>query len=91
GGPFAILTPKPERRRDTVRPWETSGPGGSGDSGGSGDGDPCANPAGRRRGAAARRDCPRPTSSISTIPQDGPGESPPPTATDPATPTATGT
>ncbi|NUO98144.1 MAG: serine/threonine protein kinase [Nonomuraea sp.] len=90
GGPFAILTPKPERRRDTVRPWETSGPGGSGDSGGSGDGDPCANPAGRRRGAAARRDCPRPTSSISTIPQDGPGESPPPTATDPATPTATG-
>ncbi|WP_165977666.1 serine/threonine-protein kinase [Nonomuraea diastatica] len=51
----------------------------------------CADPAGRRRGAMARRDCPRPSSSISTIPQDGPGESPGPSTPGRDTPTPTPT
>ncbi|MGW2157136.1 serine/threonine-protein kinase [Nonomuraea sp. NPDC001699] len=49
---------------------------------------PCAGPAGRRRGAGGPH-CPRPSVSISTIPQDGPGEWPGGWP-DPATPTATG-
>ncbi|MGP3910763.1 protein kinase domain-containing protein [Nonomuraea sp. 10N515B] len=87
--PAAVLSPPPGRK-DTTRPENTSGPG---DPGGADPG-PCASPAGRRRGnAAARRDCPQPSSSISTIPQEGPGESPDPSATvsATATPTATGT
>ncbi|WP_164903599.1 protein kinase domain-containing protein [Nonomuraea polychroma] len=85
--PIAVLSPSPGRK-NTIRPENTSGPG---DPGGADPG-PCANPAGRRRGnAAARRDCPQPSSSISTIPQDGPGESPGPSATVSATPTQTAT
>ncbi|MER6583754.1 serine/threonine-protein kinase [Nonomuraea sp. NPDC001023] len=98
GGHFAILTPDPDRWPDDfrrsrpsrpARPSGTSGPGDLGDPGGEQPG-PCAGPAGRRRGGAGRRDCPRPSGSISTIPQDGPGESPGPTGSGPATPTATG-
>ncbi|TDE28367.1 serine/threonine protein kinase, partial [Nonomuraea mesophila] len=73
-------SPSPQRW-DTGHPrapW--SGSAGPQESGGDDPG-ACAAPAGRRRGAMARRDCPRPSSSITTIPQDGPGESP-----DPSTP-----
>ncbi|MFI7415789.1 serine/threonine-protein kinase [Nonomuraea sp. NPDC049684] len=100
GGQFAILTPEPDRWTDDVRrsrpsraarPSGTSGPGDLGDPGGEEPG-PCAGPPGRRRGGGGggRRDCPRPSGSISTIPQDGPGESPGPSVSGPATPTATG-
>ncbi|MFE3449023.1 protein kinase [Nonomuraea sp. NPDC059194] len=59
-----------------------------------GNGDPgdCVNPASRKRA----RDCPQPSSSVTTIPQEGPGETPDPTAsasvtpTDPASQTPTG-
>lgn len=87
--PVSVLTPEREReRRRTVVP--TSHTFGPGDQGGNGPGE-CANPAARRRGnAAARRDCPRPSGSITTIPQDGPGESPGPTPTVSTTPTPTG-
>ncbi|MFG1706211.1 protein kinase [Nonomuraea sp. M3C6] len=85
--PFTLVSPSPDRK-DTLRPSNTSGPG---DPGGADPGE-CANPAGRKRGkAAARRDCPQPSTSITTIPQDGPGESPDPTASVPTTPTATAT
>ncbi|MEV4016126.1 protein kinase [Nonomuraea angiospora] len=69
-------------RQDTFGPANSSGPGGE---------DPadCASPV-RGRGSAVRRDCPRPSQSISTIPQDGPGESPDPSVSVPETPTATG-
>lgn len=95
GGHFAILTPEPDRRHDDFRrsgpsrPARPSGTSGPGDPGGAEPG-PCAGPAGRHRGGAGRRDCPRPSGSFSTIPQDGPGESPGPTVSGPATPTATG-
>ncbi|MFG1968433.1 serine/threonine-protein kinase [Nonomuraea fuscirosea] len=87
--PVSVLTPEREReRRRTVVP--TSHTFGPGDQGGNDPGE-CANPAARRRGnAAARRDCPRPSGSITTIPQDGPGESPGPTPTVTTTPTPTG-
>jgi hypothetical protein len=82
-----MLTPSGERR-GTFRPTQTSGPG---DQGGD-DGEACATPAARRRGnAAARRDCPQPSGSISTIPQDGPGESPDPSGSPSDTPATTGT
>ncbi|GAA3205534.1 hypothetical protein GCM10020216_005530 [Nonomuraea helvata] len=81
--PSALLDPPPERR-NTFQPPATGGPDVPDDSG------ECANPAGRRRGNAARRDCPQPSGSITTIPQDGPGESPDPTVSVPETPTATG-
>ncbi|WP_106244957.1 protein kinase domain-containing protein [Nonomuraea fuscirosea] len=86
--PVSVLTPDRERgRRRTVVP--TSHTFGPGDQGGNDPGE-CANPAARRRGnAAARRDCPRPSGTITTIPQDGPGESPGPTPTVTATPTPT--
>ncbi|MEZ7124136.1 protein kinase [Nonomuraea sp. AD125B] len=84
----AVVTPAPNRE-DTSRP-PTAGEPGDPDPGGPDPGE-CANPASRRRGdAAARRDCPRPTASITTIPQDGPGESPDPSTSAQPTPTATG-
>ncbi|MEV4115075.1 protein kinase [Nonomuraea sp. NPDC049695] len=78
-GPSTLLKPSPERK-NTFQPAATSGPDAP-DPGG------CMNPAGRR---SARRDCPQPSQSITTIPQDGPGESPDPTESVPETPTATG-
>ncbi|MGA5760774.1 serine/threonine-protein kinase [Nonomuraea bangladeshensis] len=84
----AVVTPAPNRE-DTSRPPTAGEPGGP-EPGGPDPGE-CANPASRRRGdAAARRDCPRPTASITTIPQDGPGESPDPSTSAQPTPTATG-
>ncbi|GAA1768996.1 serine/threonine-protein kinase [Nonomuraea bangladeshensis] len=84
----AVVTPAPNRE-DTSRP-PTAGEPGDPDPGGPDPGE-CANPASRRRGdAAARRECPRPTASITTIPQDGPGESPDPSTSAQPTPTATG-
>ncbi|MER6007592.1 protein kinase [Nonomuraea angiospora] len=79
--PLTVRSPKPGRQ-DTFGPANSSGPGGE---------DPadCASPV-RRRGNAVRRDCPQPSQSISTIPQDGPGESPDPSVSVPETPTATG-
>ncbi|MEV0231241.1 serine/threonine-protein kinase [Nonomuraea sp. NPDC050786] len=81
--PSALLDPSPERR-NTFQPPATGGPDVPDDPG------ECVNPAGRKRGSAARRDCPQPSGSITTIPQDGPGESPDPTVSVPETPTATG-
>ncbi|MEV1176883.1 protein kinase, partial [Nonomuraea sp. NPDC049784] len=83
--PSTLLDPSPERK-NTFQPPNTSGPG---DPGGDDPGE-CANPASRRRGNAARRSCPQPSGSISTIPQDGPGESPDPSVSVSETPTATG-
>ncbi|MEU8248351.1 protein kinase [Nonomuraea sp. NPDC048916] len=85
-GPSTALDPTPERQTGSPPP-ETRDPGGQGD------GDPCASPAARRRANAARRGCPQPTTSITTIPQDGPGESPGPSSTPsvPQTPSATAT
>ncbi|WP_188195999.1 protein kinase domain-containing protein [Nonomuraea sp. SYSU D8015] len=84
--PVAVLSPSADRGKDTSRPSSSSGPG---DSDGPDPGD-CANPMGRGRGnAAARRDCPQPSGSISTIPQEGPGESPPPSTSATAGPTGT--
>ncbi|MEV4355051.1 protein kinase [Nonomuraea sp. NPDC049625] len=79
--PLTVRSPSPGRQ-DTFGPANSSGPGGE---------DPadCASPV-RRRGNAVRRDCPQPSQSISTIPQDGPGESPDPSVSVPETPTATG-
>ncbi|MCK2215976.1 protein kinase [Actinomadura sp. ATCC 31491] len=83
-GPVAVITPTPDRE-ETFRPPDAGEPGDP-DPGG------CADPAGRRRGnGAARRDCPRPTGSVTTIPQDGPGESPEPSTPAPPAQTATGT
>ncbi|WP_308015968.1 protein kinase domain-containing protein [Nonomuraea cavernae] len=73
-GPSTVPDPTPERQTGS-RPPVTRDPGGQDD------GDPCAGPAARRRADAARRGCPRPTTSITTIPQEGPGESPDPSAT----------
>ncbi|WP_344477915.1 serine/threonine-protein kinase [Nonomuraea monospora] len=86
--PVVVLTPSGDRR-GTSRGTQSSGPG---DQGGDG-GESCVTPAGRRRGggAVAGRDCPRPTGSISTIPQDGPGESPDPSGSPSDTPATTGT
>ncbi|WP_186404038.1 hypothetical protein [[Actinomadura] parvosata] len=81
-GPVVVLTPSGERR-GTFRVTESSGPGG---------GEGCVTPAGRRRGnVVAGLDCPRPTGTVSPIPQDGPGESPIPSATPSDTPPTTGT
>ncbi|MFG2074354.1 serine/threonine-protein kinase [Nonomuraea maritima] len=83
--PFAASTPP--RRGRPVPPPRTSGPR-------PGPGDGCVTPAGRGRGGSAGRpDCPRPSVPITTIPQDGPGESlpPTPTPTDPTPPTPTPT
>ncbi|MGW0196976.1 protein kinase domain-containing protein [Nonomuraea sp. NPDC003201] len=79
--PLTVRSPSPGGQ-DTFGPANSSGPGGE---------DPadCASPA-RGRGSAVRRDCPQPSQSISTIPQDGPGESPDPSVSVPETPTATG-
>ncbi|WP_170223731.1 serine/threonine-protein kinase [Nonomuraea turkmeniaca] len=88
--PLAVLSPSPDRpgRKVTAHPENTSGPG---DPGGADPG-PCASPAGRGRGnGAARRECPQPSTSISTIPQEGPGESPDPSAAVSTTPTQTAT
>ncbi|UBU17366.1 serine/threonine-protein kinase [Nonomuraea gerenzanensis] len=87
-GPVVVLTPSGERR-GTFRATQTSGPGDQGE----GDGETCVSPAGRRRAgnAGVRRDCPEPTGSISTIPQDGPGESPDPSGSPSGTPATTGT
>ncbi|GAA2393182.1 hypothetical protein GCM10010404_58090 [Nonomuraea africana] len=54
-----------------------------------GNGDPgdCVNPAGKKRG---KRDCPRPSSGITTIPQEGPGEEPVPSPSVSVTPTDQG-
>ncbi len=82
--PFTVLTPRPDRRA-TIPPADDDP---HGDPGGQ-DPEDCVSPAGSRRGNAARRDCPQPSVSISTIPQDGPGESPPPSPSGPPTPTAT--
>ncbi|WP_165974775.1 serine/threonine-protein kinase [Nonomuraea deserti] len=80
--------------------WDTFRPPGGRPSGAArpeeprGDGPgACADPAGRRRGTMAGRDCPRPSSSVTTIPQDGPGESPGPSTPgrDTPAPTPTGT
>ncbi|MEU6796569.1 protein kinase [Nonomuraea wenchangensis] len=87
-GTVAVVTPVPDRE-DTSRP-PAAGESGDPDPGGPDPGE-CANPGSRRRGdAAARRDCPRPTASLTTIPQDGPGESPDPSTSAQPTPTATG-
>ncbi|WP_344872252.1 protein kinase domain-containing protein [Nonomuraea antimicrobica] len=81
-------TPPEREGGDTFPPSQTSGPG---DQGGDDPGE-CASPAGRGRGdAAGRRDCPRPSGSVTTIPQDGPGESPGPSVPVSETPTATAT
>ncbi|MFI7699945.1 serine/threonine-protein kinase [Nonomuraea sp. NPDC049480] len=86
--PVTVLSTSPDRKDDTTRPSNTSGPGDPGDP----DPGECANPAARRRAnAAARRDCPQPSSSITTIPQDGPGESPDPSTSATTTPTETAT
>ncbi|MFI6817797.1 protein kinase [Nonomuraea sp. NPDC050328] len=45
----------------------------------------CVNPAGRKRGKS--KHCPEPSSGISTIPQEGPGETETPTPTPSQTPT----
>ncbi|MEO3794632.1 serine/threonine-protein kinase [Nonomuraea sp. B10E15] len=86
-----VRSPSPHRR-DTFRP-----PGGH-PSGVARPEEPredgpgaCADPAGRRRGPMARRPCPRPSSSITTIPQDGPGEPPGPSTPGQDTPTPTPT
>ncbi|MGN9780566.1 protein kinase domain-containing protein [Nonomuraea sp. ZG12] len=79
--PFAVVGPPLERHATKPPP----------------DDDPVGVPGGEEPGACVNRprtrrgrpDCPRPSVSISTIPQDGPGESPGPSASDPATPTAT--
>ncbi|MBF8192002.1 serine/threonine protein kinase [Nonomuraea sp. K274] len=97
-GPPSVLSPSPAHRV-THRPAGTAGPSNTGrasntaapgDPGGPDPGE-CANPAGRRRGDAVRRDCPRPSGSITTIPQDGPGESPGTSPSISETPTATAT
>ncbi|QYC42539.1 Serine/threonine-protein kinase AfsK [Nonomuraea coxensis DSM 45129] len=81
--PVTVVTPAPDRE-DTSRPPAAGEPGDPGPG-------ECANPASRRRGnAAARRGCPRPSVSLTTIPQDGPGESPDPSASASPTQTATG-
>ncbi|MFK4037812.1 protein kinase [Nonomuraea wenchangensis] len=89
-GTVAVLTPAPGRL-PTFRPPGAGEPGepGGPDPGGPDPGE-CADPGSRRRGDAARRDCPRPTASITTIPQDGPGESPDPSTSAQPTQTATG-
>ncbi|MCA2226439.1 serine/threonine-protein kinase [Nonomuraea aurantiaca] len=75
--PIIVLDPSPERKT-AWHPPATYGPGGPGDTDTGGG---CAGPAGKRRGGAARRGCPPPSASITTIPQDGPGESPDPSIT----------
>ncbi|WP_176993386.1 serine/threonine-protein kinase [Nonomuraea jiangxiensis] len=84
GGPRALLTSPPERKR-TFRPSNTGAPGDWPDA----DPGECANPARNRRGDAARPNCPSPSQSISTIPQEGPGETLDPTVS--ASPTLTPT
>ncbi|WP_327085063.1 serine/threonine protein kinase [Nonomuraea sp. NBC_01738] len=79
--PVTILNPTDDAWPDGERPG-THRP----DPPGNGEND-CVNPAGKRRGNAAKRGCPEPSSSISTIPQEGPGESPIPSETPSATPT----
>ncbi|GAA3548638.1 hypothetical protein GCM10022419_031140 [Nonomuraea rosea] len=86
-GPLTVLSPSPDRNRSTFRPTNSSDPGEQGEEGPG----ECASPAGRKRGSAARRDCPQPSHSISTIPQDGPGESPDPSSTVSPGPTETST
>ncbi|NRQ36817.1 serine/threonine protein kinase [Nonomuraea sp. NN258] len=85
-GPFTVLTPSDPG--NTFRPSERpqDDPPDAAEPGG------CASPAGRKRGRQARRDCPEPSTSISTIPQDGPGESPEPSVSGSvsATPTTSG-
>ncbi|MEU7742820.1 protein kinase [Nonomuraea sp. NPDC049158] len=75
--PVIVLDPSPERKT-AWHPPATYGPGEPGDTDTGGG---CAGPAGKRRGGSARRDCPQPSASITTIPQDGPGESPDPSIT----------
>ncbi|NUR86960.1 MAG: serine/threonine protein kinase [Nonomuraea sp.] len=87
-GTVTVLTPKPDGRYWT--PPDDVGTGPRDPGPGNGDPGDCMNPAGRQRGKAAKRDCPQPSGSISTIPQDGPGESPPATPTVTDSPTATG-
>ncbi|MFG1965766.1 serine/threonine-protein kinase [Nonomuraea sp. NPDC049028] len=74
--PVIVLDPSPERKT-AWHPPTTYEPGEPGDADTGG----CAGPAGKRRGGSARRDCPPPSASITTIPQDGPGESPDPSVT----------
>ncbi|MFI6901822.1 protein kinase [Nonomuraea sp. NPDC050394] len=83
--PSAVPTPSSHRHSSGSPPPGTFLPEPSED-------DDCANPAGRRRGNAAKRDCPVPSTSITTIPQEGPGEeSPGPTTSPTLTPTPTST
>lgn len=83
--PSALVTPTGARMREF--PDEEDPRTRQPDVPGHGDPGECVNPAGRKRGKAASRDCPEPSTSISTIPQEGPGESPYPTPTD-STPSA---
>ncbi|MGW4476522.1 protein kinase domain-containing protein [Nonomuraea sp. NPDC004354] len=69
-------TPEERSRPDHESVWSPDPPG-------NGDPGDCVNPAGKRRG----RDCPQPSSSITTIPQEGPGETPDPSASASVTPT----
>ncbi|WP_214317141.1 serine/threonine-protein kinase [Nonomuraea sediminis] len=83
-GMVTTLIPTPDRQGGQP-PVVDNRPGepGTGDQG------DCMNPAGKQRGKSARHDCPQPSTSITTIPQDGPGESPSVTPTVSQTPTAT--
>lgn len=82
-GPSGEVQPTGERQ--SGEPPRTSPP----DQPGEGNADDCMNPAGKTRGKAAKKDCPQPSSGISTIPQDGPGESETPTPTPTVSVTAT--
>ncbi len=73
---------RPTRSESEERTWSEQR-GRSPDPPGNGDPGDCVNPAGRKRA----RDCPQPSSSITTIPQEGPGETPDPTASVSVTPT----
>ncbi|MEU4223342.1 serine/threonine-protein kinase [Nonomuraea sp. NPDC026600] len=78
--PIILLDPSPDRKIDQKTGWH---PPATYEPDETGDADPgdCASPAAKRRGNAAGRGCPLPSASITTIPQDGPGESPGPSIT----------
>ncbi|MFI6290381.1 serine/threonine-protein kinase [Nonomuraea sp. NPDC050790] len=78
--PSAIPSPSPHRRTtDGMGTFLPEPP----------EDDDCVNPAGRKRGNAAKRDCPVPSTGITTIPQEGPGEeSPGPSVTPTLSPTS---
>ena len=85
--PIILLDPSPDQKTDRKTSWHPPATYEPDDA----DPDGCASPAAKRRGNAAWRGCPLPSVSITTIPQDGPGESPGPSITPsmPETPSAT--